>query len=182
MTLLENSSNSKASRSLGLGWATFMARVTFYLLCALISFGLVAGVIIIPTFVERSDTSPEFSWSAFAYILTVLGLMVVVVLSLPGLLVGLWNLVRGKWRESWPLVTFFGPFSVVVGFEIVSHLVFLQCDLTPYVCEPYYDYDAGKISGTISGQWHLLHHSLVAALLLGLYWLVLRKWLPKILK
>ena len=149
-------------------WADRLARLAWLALLALIAFGLLAGAII--AVIHR----PEVDWTVYnvPYMVQNLGYLLVLLLSLPSLAIGGWDLVRGRWAwGAGRLLAFFGPFLVILGSEgLVSHLV-LGCAVNSWACA----------DGDFTVRWHQLHHTLVAGLPLAvLYWLALRKWHPAI--
>ena len=159
---------SAAESSTWRGWADRLARLAWLALVALIAFGLLAGSII--AVIHR----PEIDWTVYnvPYMVQNLGYLLVLVLSLPSLAVGGWDLVRGRWGQgAGRLLAFFGPFLVILGSEgLVSHLV-VNCTVTAWACT----------DGDFTTRWHQLHHTLVAGLpLMVLYWLALRRWHPAI--
>lgn len=104
--------------------------------------------------------------------------LLALVLSLPSLLAGLWDLVRLRWRDGGQrILLFVGPLLIFVGTEIVPHIV-SPCALLPSICE------TGLEGGVdVAGQWHLLDHMLVGAVpLVTLYWVILRTGCPALLR
>ena len=165
---IRESQASAAASSTWRGWADRLARLAWLALVALIAFGLVAGAII--AVIHR----PEVDWTVYnvPYMLQNLGYLLVLVLSLPSLAIGGWDLLRGRWAQgAGGLLAFFGPFLVILGSEgLVSHLV-VNCTVTGWACA----------DGDFTVRWHQLHHTLVAGLpLAALYWLALRTWRPAI--
>ena len=145
-----------------------LARLAWLALVALIAFGLLAGAII------AAIHRPEIDWTVYnvPYMVQNLGYLLVLLLSLPSLALGGWDLIRGRWGQgAGRLLAFFGPFLVILGSAGgVSHLV-LGCAVNSWACT----------DGDFTVRWHQLHHTLVAGLpLTVLYWLALRKWHPAI--
>ena len=97
-----------------------------------------------------------------------------VVLGVPSLLAGVWNLVRGRASSAGPrLFAFVGPALVLVVTEALPHAL-VPCGILPGVCEDVLGRDPG-----VTGRWHQLDHVLVGALpVVGLYWWTLRRWHP----
>ncbi len=151
-------------------WADRLARVALLLLTVDVIAGLIVGTAITVSW-DDPPWDPD-SWRANAFALAALGYFVAIVLSLPGLLVGGYGLIRGEPGSAWRLLPFAGALAVGVGFEGLSHALFIRCDLTPWLCRPH----EGVLN--IYERWHLLHHSLVAAPCLALYYLALRRWHP----
>jgi len=156
-----------AESSIWRGGADRLARLAWRALVALIGFGLLAGAII------AAIHRPEVDWTVYnvPYMLQNLGYVLVLVLSLPSLAIGGWDLLRGRWLGgATRLLAFFGPFLVILGSEgLVSHLV-VNCTVTGWAC----------VDGDFTVRWHELHHTLVGLPLAALYWLALRKWHPAI--
>ena len=149
-------------------WADRLARLAWLALVALIAFGLLAGSII------AAIHRPEVDWTVYnvPYMLQNLGYLLVLLLSLPSLAIGGWQLLRGRRAQGGGrLLAFFGPLLVILGSEgLVSHLV-VNCAVTGWACG----------DGDFTVRWHQLHHTLVAGLpLTALYWLALRRWHPAI--
>ncbi len=115
-------------------------------------------------------------------VLPFLGYGLAIVLGLPSVLAGGWDLLRGRWGEGgrrW--LAFVGPVLVVVGTEIVPHVVspclpaVLGADWLPPGC-------ARTEQGIdVVDRWHPLDHALVGAVpMAALYWLTLRRWRPDV--
>lgn len=150
------------------GYADRLAHLGWLALVAMMAFGLVAGTIV--ALIHR----PEVDWTVYniPYMVQNLGYLLVLVLSLPSLVSGAWDIIRGRWAQgARGLLVFIGPLLVIAGTEgLVSHLA-LGCAVTSWACQ----------DGDFTVQWHQLHHTLVAGLpLLGVYWLALRRWRPAI--
>lgn len=153
----------------------WLTRVSFFLLSGALLFGLVAGVIIVPTYAKTFSDS-DFSWATTCYLLVVIAISISLLLNLPNLGLGLWNLLKGRRNGEVRLLAFGGTLLVIFFFEMGSHLFFIHCNLTPQLCELYWNSDTAKVETSITGQWHLLHHSLVAAPFWVAYYLSLRHW------
>jgi hypothetical protein len=114
-------------------------------------------------------------------ILPLLGFGLAIVLGLPGLLVGVWDLLRGRWALGGRRVlAFVGPMLIVVGTEIIPHLIspcvpaVLGIDWLPPVCERSIAHGVD-----VADRWHALDHALVGALpMVALYGLTRRRWRP----
>ena len=113
--------------------------------------------------------------SAVPSLLQLLGYALAVALGVPGLLAGGRELLRGSPRLAvGRVLPFFGPLLVLVGTELVPHL--LACPLLPWTCE-----DHPRHGWSIAGQWHQLDHALVGAVpLTALYGWALRRWHPAV--
>ncbi len=116
-------------------------------------------------------------------VLPFLGYGLAIVLGVPSVVAGGWDLLQGRWAAGGRrLLAFAGPVLVVVGTELVPHLVSpcLPAELgaawVPGACErhPVHGWD-------IEDRWHALDHALVGALpMAALYRLALRRWRPAI--
>lgn len=87
-----------------------------------------------------------------------------VALGVPGLFAGGPDLLRGRRAlATGRLLAFFGPLLVLVGTELLPHV--LGCPLLPWTCE-----DHPRHGWTIADQWHQLDHVLVGGVpLVALY-------------
>ncbi len=134
--------------------ARTLARITFALLIITVIYGLVAGTLTVVLY--RSGADHEFYNRL--YQIQGLGMLFVWILSLPGLLTGIWYAVRRRWSQATPwFLVFFGPVLVFV----------LGDGLTPHLEIP----------------WHQLVHTLFGALPLAvLYGFALHKWNPAIVR
>jgi hypothetical protein len=118
-------------------------------------------------------------------ILPFLGYGLAIVLGLPSLLVGGWDLLRGRWGLGGRrLLAFGGPVLVLVGTEIAPHLVSpclpaaLAVDWLPPVCERTTAHGVD-----VAERWHALDHALLGALpMAALYLLALRRWRPDVVR
>ena len=170
-TQLAPSREGAAPAKTSAGWqrgADRLARGGFLMLTITIAFGLIARTAIVIVW------QPDVDWTVYnrPYQIQGLGFLLVLLLSLPSLLAGAWDYLRGRWGQgSGRLLAFLGPAVVVVGTEgLVSHGL-LGCNVTPWAC-PVGDFDA---------RWHQFHHTLVAGLPLALlYWLLLRRYGPSL--
>ncbi len=112
-----------------------------------------------------------------------LGYLLAVALGLPSLPAGAWDLLRGRRRAGGRrLLVFFGPVLVLVGLEVVPHLLnpcllasVSGSDGLPGICQ------RGVHGVDITERWHLLDHTLVGAVpMAALYGLALRRWRPEV--
>ena len=116
-----------------------------------------------------------------------MGYGLTIVLGLPSLLVGIWNLLQRRWPAGGRrLLAFIGPVLFFIGTEIIPHLLnpcwwFLTWSgmrLPEFYCA--YNPEWGA---DFADRWHLLNHTLAGALpLAALYWLALRRWRPDIVR
>src|SRR5437588_9872401 len=101
---------SAAESSIWRRRADRLARLAWLALVALIGFGLLAGAII------AAIHRPEVDWTVYnvPYMIQNLGSLLVLLLSLPSLALGVWDLLRGRWAPGGRgLLAFFGPFLVI---------------------------------------------------------------------
>lgn len=144
-----------SNESLSATWeqtAHTLARIAFVLLVVTVIYGLVAGTLTVVLY--RPGVDSEFYNRL--YQVQGLGMLFVWILSLPGLLTGIWYAVRRRWSQATPwFLVFFGPVLVfVVGDGLTPHLEI---------------------------PWHQLVHTLFGALPLAvLYTFALRRWNPAI--
>ncbi len=116
------------------------------------------------------------------WIVATLGYGLALLLSLPSLAVGSWDLLRGRWAAgAGRVLTFVGPVLVFVGIEMLPHLL-NPCGL-PYALGsrdlPGFCMTNPEWGADVEERYHLLDHALVGGLpLAALYWLVLRTWRP----
>ncbi len=111
-------------------------------------------------------------------VLPFLGFVLAIVLGVPGAMAGVWSLAHRQWSEGLRRVLVFaGPLVVVIGTEIVPHVVnpCLVADLTrdqlPRFC------GRTESGADIADRGHALHHAIVGALpmVVGYRW-ALRRW------
>ncbi|MDQ3466769.1 MAG: hypothetical protein M3411_00855, partial [Chloroflexota bacterium] len=123
------------------------------------------------------------SVSSLPVALPFLGYGFAIVLGVPSVPAAGWDLLRGRWASGGRrLLAFAGPVLVVVGTELVPHLLSpclpaeLGAEWVPGVCErhPVHGWD-------IKDRWHALDHALVGALpMAALYRWALRRWRPDV--
>ena len=181
-------------------WADRLARYGWLVLVAAVAVALIGGVIAAATWqpggapppppVAECANPPCFGGGGLPsardlpLILPLLGYLLAIVLGVPGLLAGAYDLLRGRpVAGSRRLLAFVGPLLVLIGMEIVPHIV-NPCALSwllghrwlPGICA--YNPDWG---GDFADRWHALDHALVGALpLAALYTLALRRWRPDV--
>ncbi len=178
--------------------ANRLARWAWLVLLASVALALVGGVAIGAWNPETEDPEPYVDECAdppcfgggglpgladLAAVLPFLGYGLAIVLGLPSLLAGGWDVLRGRWAPGGRrLLVFVGPVLVVVAIELVPHLASpclpaeLGADWVPGVCErhPVHGWD-------IEERWHALDHALVGGLpMAALYRLSLRRWRPDV--
>ena len=98
------------------------------------------------------------------------------------MLAGGWDLLRGRWAAgARRLLAFVGPVLVVVGAEIVPHLL-NPCLLADALDSRLLGLCERTADGVdVAGRWHALDHTLVGALpMAALYRLALRRWRPDV--
>lgn len=116
-------------------------------------------------------------------VLPFLGYVLAMVLGVPGAMAGVWSLAHRQWAEGLRRVLLFaGPLIVVIGTEIVPHVVNpclvadLAKDQLPRFC------GRTESGADIADRGHALHHAIVGALpmVVGYRW-ALRRWNPAVL-
>lgn len=167
-----------------------LARYAWRLLLLALALGLLGGVasaIEGPTSMaetavmeeERCPAPPCFDLdidlsrvraSTIPGMLQLVGFVVALLLSVPSLLAGGWDLLRGRWAPAGRrLLAFAGPALVLLGTELLPHA--LACPLLPWTCEQH-----PRHGLSIAGQWHQLDHMLFGAVpLIALYGWVRRR-------
>lgn len=124
------------------------------------------------------------SVSDLPWILSMLGYGLAILLGLPSLLAGAWDLLRGHWAVGgWRLLAFVGPVLVFVGIEVLPHL--LNPCAIPYAMGnrdlPGFCVTNPEWGADVEDRYHLLDHALVGGLpMAALYWLALRTWRPAV--
>ena len=114
-----------------------------------------------------------------------LGYLLAIVLGLPSLVAGGWDILHRRWRMgARRLLVFAGPVLFLAGTEIVPHLLSpclpaaVGADWLPPVCERTEQHGVD-----VAVRWHALDHALVGALVMAsLYWLTLRRWRPDLVR
>jgi hypothetical protein len=103
---------------------------------------------------------------------------VAILLGIPSAVRGAWSLVRGKSAGAGQLLLpFIGPLLVLVGTEIIPH-VLSPCLITESgICEV-------TSEGTdVRDRWHAVDHTLVGTVpMTAGYWLALRRWRSDLLR
>lgn len=111
--------------------------------------------------------------SDVATVLPIVGYLLVIVLGIPGLLAGIWDLVHGAGRDGGHrLLAFVGPVLVLVGTETIPHLADLGiCAAISGLCG--YSPEFGT---DINDRWHPLNHAVLGALpMTVIYWSARRR-------
>lgn len=125
-------------------WVDRLARIGFWLLIAVLAYGLIAGAILAILWPSSSLVrAPDFP----VPLLVPLGFVLVLGLSLPSLGIGLLNCLRGRWAAGiGRLLPFCGTLFVLFATEAGAHLLspcdsgwWGQTDWLPWLCEPYID-------------------------------------------
>ena len=177
-----------------------LARYALLILLGSVAIALVGGAVIAVAappgarevqVVDECPDPPCFgggglpSVSDLPWILSTLGYGLAILLGLPSLLAGAWDLLRARWAAGGRrLLAFVGPVLFFVGTEIVPHLLnpcyFALALAGKRLPEFYCDYSP-EGGADLADRWHLLDHTLVGAIpLAALYWLALRRWRPAI--
>ena len=118
-------------------------------------------------------------------VVPILGYLLAIVLGVPSLLAGAWDVLRGRWGVGGRrLLAFAGPVLFLVGTEIVPHLLnpcFFALQLGDTRLPEFYCAYDPEWGVDLADRWHLLDHTLVGALpMAALYRLALRRWRPNI--
>ena len=178
-----------------------LARYAWVLLLVSVTVGLISGVVVAAVWQPEIDPAPSSGvvcpdppcfgggglpgLESLPFVVTMLGYLFAIVLGVPSLLAGVWDVLHGRWAVGGRrFLPFLGPVLFFVGTEIIPHLVnpciwaFLWNGTL--LSEFYCAYDAA--CGTdLADRWHLLQHTLVGALPLAtLYWWALRRWHPQV--
>lgn len=152
-TLLIWIHSSKTLSSTWLYWVHRSARLAYILLLMVGVYGIIAGALTVLLW------QPGASWEAFnrPYQLQGIGMLLVLLLSIPALVTAAWYASHRVWRAAWQFfLAFIGPVLVFV----------IGDGLTPHLEIP----------------WHHLAHTLSGLLpMMVLYTLALRKWHPSLL-
>jgi len=118
------------------------------------------------------------------WIVSMLGYGLAILLGVPSLLAGIWDLGHGRIAVgARSLLPFVGPVLVFAGIEVLPHL------LNP--CTIPYELGSRDLPGLcvtdpawgadVESRYHLLDHALVGGLpLAALYRLALRRWRPDV--
>ncbi len=112
-----------------------------------------------------------------------LGYGLAILLGLPSLLAGAWDLLHARWGAgSRRVLAFVGPLLFFAGTEIVPHLLnpcFFALEFAGKRLPEFYCAYSPESGADLADRWHLLDHTLVGAVpMAALYWLALRRWRP----
>lgn len=134
-----------------------------------VAFGLIGGAITAWTgFGDESGTWPAPDYRPpILFVAANLVYVVAIALAIPALIRSFARLGRGQWRAGAALfLAFATPVVVYLGFVELSHVI--GCAGIGLVCR----------DGSFTGQMHLLHHTVVAAVPLILLGAIGRRLLP----
>ena len=176
-----------------------LARYAWLILLGAIALALVGGVVDAATWQPRADAAqtsvgecedPPCSGDGgrpglrdLPAITSLLGYGLAILLGLPSLLAGAWDLLRARWAAGGRrLLAFVGPVLFFVGTEIIPHLLnpcFFVLELAGKRLPEFYCAYSPEWGADFADRWHLLDHTLVGAIpMAALYWLALRRWRP----
>lgn len=141
-----------------------LARYAWRILLFSIAVGLLGGslVALFPPAGETESRGPGPENAPM--IISTLGYLLAVLLGVPSLLAGIWDLLRGWTAGAGPrLLVFFGPVLFLAGTEIVPHLL-NPCAALELAGRRFPDMcDYGDWGADFAARWHLLDHTLVGA-------------------
>lgn len=105
-------------------------------------------------------------------VLPTIGYGVAILLGIPSVVRGARSLLRAKPAGAGRLLlVFIGPLLVLVGTEIVPHVLSPCLIVDDGICEVTAD------GADLRDRWHSLDHTLVGAVpMAALYWAALRRW------
>ena len=177
-------------RALSARWqrgADRLARVGWLVLLAAVAVALVGGAVAAALPQSSGDeigSGGGPGWRDLPWIVSMLGYGLTVLLGLPSLLAGVWDLGRGRRRAGVRrALPFVGPVLVFAGIELLPHLL-NPCTIPyelggrdlPGICETDPAWGAD-----VASRYHLLDHALVGALpMAAFYRLALRRWRPDV--
>ncbi len=146
-----------------------LARLGFWLVTADVLVSTVVGIIGVVAW-HDAGTGPGGGWRVPGMALLLAG-----ALGIPGFLLGIIDMARGRWHCAGRLLAVAGPLLIFLGFFFGSHL------LDP-CARGWVDPQAGSCEwshGTwnVHERYHLLYHTLVpTAGLVALYAAAMRRW------
>ena len=122
--------------------------------------------------------------SALPTIVPLLAYLLAIVLGVPSLLAGAWDLLRGRWPAGGRrLLAFVGPVLFLVGTEVNPHLLnpcLLALRLGAARLPAFYCAYSPEWGADMTDRWHVLEHTLLGAVpLAALYGWALRRWAPR---
>jgi len=177
-----------------------LARYAWVILLVSIALALIGGAVSTvawqpsssdaQTQVDACESPPCFGGDGLSgaqdapWMISMLGYGLAILLGVPSLLAGSWDVLRGRTvAAARRVLVFVGPLLVFILIEILPHLV-NPCTI-PYelgsrnllgICETNPEWGAD-----VASRFHLLDHALAGALpLTVLYWLALRRWRPDV--
>ncbi len=177
-----------------------LARYGWVLLVVSVMLGLIGSVVIVAVWqphtypVPGRDACPNppcFGTGGLPglrdlpFVVTMLGYLFAIVLGVPSLVAGVWDVLHRRWAAGGRrFLPFLGPVLFFVGTEIIPHLLnpcFWALQLSgTRLSEFYCAYDP-EWGADLADRWHLLQHTLVGALPLAiLYRWALRRWHPQV--
>lgn len=180
-------------------WADRLVRYAWLVLVIAVALALVGGAVYAVTWepraadaqvaVDECPNPPCFDLRAMPglrdlpVIIPVMGYVLAIALGLPGLLAGLWDVLRGRWAMGGRrLLAFVGPVLFFVGTEIVPHLLnpcFWALALGGTRLPEFYCAYSPEWGADLADRWHPLGHTLVGAVpMAALYRWALRRWHP----
>lgn len=180
-----------------------LARYAWLVLLVAVALALVGGIIDAATWQPRTDPVPSrldecanppcFGGGGLPgvrdlpSVLPLLGYLLVILLSLPSLFAGTWDVLRGRGAVGGRrLLAFVGPVLVFAGAEIVPHLLnpcYFAAEFGGRRLPEFYCQYNPEWGADFADRWHTLDHALVGALpLVTLYGLALRRWHPTIVR
>ena len=162
-----------------------LARYAWLILVAAVAIALVGGAIVAVAGESAGGGAgegpglPDLPW-----IVSTLGYGLAILLGVPSLLAGAWDLLCGRGSAgARRLLAFVGPVLAFAGIEVLPHLLnpcslpyeFGERDL-PGICESDPEWGAD-----VEGRYHLFAHALAGGLpMAAIYRLALRRWRPDI--
>ncbi len=177
-----------------------LARYGSVLLLSAVVVGLIGGVVVAAVWQPHTNAVPGRDacpnppcfgldglpgLESLPFVVTMLGYLFAIVLGVPSLLAGVWDVLQRRWAAGGrKFLPFLGPVLFLVGTEIIPHLLnpcFWALQLSGTRLPEFYCAYDPEWGTDLADRWHLLQHTLVGALPLGtLYWLVLRRWYPQV--
>ena len=182
------------------GWQRLSDRLARYgllILLLAVAIAVVGGVVVAVAWQPQAEEAPVVDACPnppcfgggglpgvqdLPWISMTLGYGLAILLGLPSLLAGAWDLLRRHWAVGGRRVlTFVGPVLVVGLIEVLPHLLnpcaipyALGSRNLPGICQANLTWGAD-----VAARYHLLDHALVGGVpLAALYWLALRRWRP----